>query len=95
MRTYTTPDFVVEESEEVETVIGPGNCGDQENIVDSPARAFVDYQGFVHLFYDHTKGYQLKGDNLKDLSPVCTPSYQRGFSWLAAPYTEDGKKFTL
>jgi hypothetical protein len=93
VRRYVTPDFIVEESEVQELVFRSGQCGDYENIPDMPVRAFMDYEGYVHILYDHIKNRQLKGDNLDDVQPQCSSSYQLRYSWVHSPWSDNGKDF--
>ncbi|MCA0399812.1 MAG: hypothetical protein LCH38_03250 [Proteobacteria bacterium] len=76
-------------------------CG-AEDYPDAPARAFRDAKGQVHLIASHTIGRQWIGPSLLDLSRSCAVMFRGGrrddpevfddHAWLAAFYTEDGKR---
>src|SRR5205823_3645870 len=74
-------------------------CEDQ-NIPDSPVRAFIDASNQVHLTIPHLVNYQMIGPDLSSLTMSCTlamdsnrnadPSAYDDRQWVASPYTLDG-----
>lgn len=64
-------------AEEVETVFSWRNdrCFD-ENIPDSPARAFRSKGGVVYLYATHHKNVPLTGASLDNLKPACATQFQ-------------------
>ncbi|GAN78487.1 hypothetical protein Asru_0930_02 [Acidisphaera rubrifaciens HS-AP3] len=80
-----------------------GGCGPDDQ-PDAPARAFRDAEGRVHLFASGSTNRSFVGPSLAALKHSCVSAYQgrhRGdpaafddFGWLAAFWTEDGRRVT-
>lgn len=75
-------------------------CAD-EDIPDLPVRAFRDADGRVNLLGTHYVNYRSVGQSLDDVERDCTiimdssrepdPSRYQDRTWIASPYTEDGR----
>ncbi|TFD82417.1 hypothetical protein [Cryobacterium psychrophilum] len=71
------------------------------NIPDLATRAFRDSTGKVQLLLSHATGHRMTGPDLDHLTIDCTPIWTSALNadpgqyqdqtWIAAPYTEDGK----
>jgi hypothetical protein len=74
---------------------------DQRDVPDTPARAFRDADGKVHLIASYAKARALSGDQLTTVRPDCAVIYQGrerddpglndDRSWISSFYTLDGR----
>jgi hypothetical protein len=73
-----------------------------ENIPDSPARAFRSHDGQINLYATHFKNVPMIGPTLRDVRPACNNFFEAPMSsnaqsydariWLQSFYTNDGGK---